>query len=59
MAKPKECSLKKKEQSAVMRDFKTIKNARKIAENLKLPRYQVMYLLESKGLASYSESSYY
>jgi hypothetical protein len=58
MAKPSQVTLSKKEQAQVLKAWKTCKNARTIATVLKLPRYQVMFLLQSQGLATFSEGSY-
>jgi len=37
---------------------KPVRNARKIAEDLRLSRREVMAFLESRGLRRYSEGSY-
>jgi hypothetical protein len=58
MARPTQMTLKSKEQKAVMKEWKVTKNARKIANTLKLPRYQVMFFLEMERLCSFSEGSY-
>ena len=58
MAKPTTITLSKKEQQLILREFKTTKNARKIADNNGLKRLHVMAFLEEKGLCSFSESSY-
>ena len=58
MAKPSSVTLTSKQQKAVMKEAKKTTNARKIADSLKLPRHQVMYFLETQGVASYSEGSY-
>jgi len=58
MSKPQTVTLKKNEQKAVLREWKTTKNARKIAEKLGLPRHHVMYFMEMQNLCSFSESSY-
>ena len=58
MAKPSTVALTKKEQKSVLSAFKTTKSARKIAENLKMSRYQVMAFLDSQSLTHYSEGSY-
>ena len=56
--RPSSITLTKKEQKSVLSKFKTTKNARAIAEELKVPRHQVMAFLESQRLVSYSEGSY-
>ena len=59
MAKPKTVTLSKKDQKSVLSMHKKgVTNARRIASDLSLPRYAVMYLLESSGLAHYSDGSY-
>lgn len=58
MARPTQITLKKMEQASIMRMTKKTSNARRIAEELNLPRYQVMAFLESKGIARYSDGSY-
>lgn len=64
MSRPTEVKLTKKDQRVVMsmwtgnKKEKGIKNARKIAENLDLPRHHVMYFLSENGLKNYSEGSY-
>ncbi len=56
--------LTKKEQQQVLSMFKGskqaigIKNARKIAEDLHLPRARVMTFLNDRGLTRYKPSSY-
>ena len=56
--RPSSITLTKKDQKSVLSRFKTTKNARAIAEDLNLPRHQVMAFLEHQSLASYSEGSY-
>jgi len=59
MAKPASVTLSKKDQKSVLSRFKSgVTGARRIAEDLGFPRYQVMFVLEENGLASYSEGSY-
>lgn len=59
MSKPTEVKLSKKDQKTVLSLFKKgVKSGRKIADDLDLSRHQVMYFLESQGLASYSVGSY-
>lgn len=59
MAKPTEVKLTKKQQKDVLRMYnKETKTAQKIAEALSIPRFQVMYFLETSGLKSYSDASY-
>jgi hypothetical protein len=59
MAKPVQVTLNKKIQKSVTRMFsKETTNARKIAEELGVPRHQVMLYLEEEGLARYSDGSY-
>lgn len=58
MARPTRITLSSKEQKSVLSAFKHSTNARAIAEDLGLPRYQVMAFLESKKLAKYSDGSY-
>jgi len=58
MSRPMQMTLKSKEVKAVMKEWKTTKNARKIAEKLGLPRHQVMFHLEMERLCSFSEGSY-
>jgi len=58
MSKPTKVTLKKDEQKRILSEFKSGKSARVIATELKLPRYEVMYLLESKGLKTFSDGSY-
>ena len=58
MSRPKMITLKKVEQKTILKEWKTTKNARKIAEKLGLPRHQVMMFCESQHLCSFSESSY-
>lgn len=51
--------LTKKEQKRVLSIFKnTTKDARKIAEELSVPRFSVMRFLENEGLRNYSPGSY-
>jgi len=57
--RPSIITLTKKEQKQVLSQFKSgIKGARRIADMLGLPRYQVMRFLEDHDFASYSEGSY-
>ena len=56
--RPIEHNLSKKEQKSVLSKFKITKNARVIAEALKLSRHKVMSFLESEGLRTYSDKSY-
>jgi hypothetical protein len=64
MAKPDVVNLSKKDQKTVLsmwmgnKKEKGIKNARKIAETLNLPRHHVMAFLEDRGECSFSEKSY-
>jgi hypothetical protein len=58
MAKPTEVMLNQKQKKQVLSRFKQTVNARRIAEELELPRQQVMLFLETQGLRSYSKSSY-
>lgn len=58
MSRPMQMTLKSKETKAVMKEWKTTKNARKIAEKLGLKRHQVMLFLEMERLCSFSEGSY-
>ena len=64
MSRPTEVKLSKKDQKTVLsmwggnKKEKGIKNARKIAEMLNLPRHYVMAFLENQGKCSFSESSY-
>jgi hypothetical protein len=58
MARPKQITLKKREQATVMKMWKQKPNARFIADSTGLPRHQVMAFLESQGVTTYSEGSY-
>ena len=59
MAKPQEVTIPKRAQKSVLSMFKkTTKDARRISDELQLPRHQVMYFLETEGLKEYSEGSY-
>ena len=64
MSRPTEVRLSKKDQKTVLfmweggKKEKGIKNARKIAELVNLPRHHVMAFLEYQGKCSFSESSY-
>ncbi len=58
MARPEQISLKKKEQTLILKEWKKRQNARVIANTHQLPRYQVMAFLENQGLVSFSEGSY-
>ena len=64
MAKPVQLELTAKDQSSIKKLFTGskqiagVKNARKIASILKLPRYQVMYALETSKLVKYAPGSY-
>lgn len=58
MARPTSINLTSKEQKSVLSAFKHSTNARAIAEDLGLPRRQVMAFLESKRMAHYSEGAY-
>ena len=64
MAKFNTQPLTKKDQEQILRMFKGtnrvtgIKNARKISEELNLPRARVMTFLNDRGLTSYKPSSY-
>jgi len=64
MSRPATVKLTKKDQKEVMsmwmgnKKEKGIKNARKIAEILNLPRHHVMAFLEERRECSFSESSY-
>jgi hypothetical protein len=58
MARPNSITLSKTEQKQIVSLFKETQDARKIANSLYVPRYQVMAFLEQKGLRSYSEGSY-
>jgi hypothetical protein len=58
MSRPEQIKLKKAEQKAVLKEWKTTKNARKIAEKLGFPRHHVMFFLETQNLCTFSESSY-
>ena len=58
MSRPTQITLKAKEQKAVMKEWKSTKDARVIATKLGFPRRQVMHFLESQNLCSFSESSY-
>lgn len=58
MGRPSQVMLSKKEQSLVLKEWKTCKNARAIAEKLGFKRHHVMYFIESRGLTTFSESSY-
>ena len=65
MSKQYEVKLTKVQQRKVLSMFngnkkrKGVKSAHTIASNLSVPRHYVMYFLETEGLRSYSESSYY
>jgi len=58
MSRPTTVTLTTKEQKEVLKEWKTTKNARKIAEKLKLPRAQVMIWCENQNLCKFSDSSY-
>jgi len=58
MSRPTQVTLKKAEKAQVMKEWKSTKNARKIAEKLGMKRHQVMAFLESQNLCSFSDSSY-
>lgn len=64
MSRPTEVKLSKKDQKIILsmwignKKEKGIKNARRIAEMINLPRHHVMYFLSENGLKNYSEGSY-
>jgi len=59
MPKPTELTLKEKQKKDVLKEFnKNSKNARTIAQTLKVPYRQVMLFLEQQKLRYYSENSY-
>ena len=58
MARPSKINLTSDEKKRVVSEYKSGRGARSIADSLGLPRYHVMALLESKGLAEFSEGSY-
>jgi hypothetical protein len=64
MSKPSKITLSVREQKQIMKRYKGSKsekpvtNARAIATEMHLPRYQVMAFLETQGVKHYSESSY-
>ena len=53
MAKPTRVTLSSKEQKAVLKETKKTKNARAIADSLRLSRHQVMFFMEQQGMANY------
>lgn len=58
MAKPTKSSLSSEVKKRVVSLAREGKGARVISNALGIPRYQVMFLLESKNMAIYSEGSY-
>lgn len=58
MSKPSQLTISKKEMKAIMKEWRTTTNARKIAQKLNLPHRQVMLYLEQNHFASYSDGSY-
>lgn len=58
MSKPTVVRLSKSEQKAVAKLWKSHPNARYIAEELNLPRHQVMFFAEMQGWTMYSDGSY-
>lgn len=58
MARPKQITLKKREQATIMKMWKNKPNARYIADETGFNRHQVMAFLESQGVTKYSDGSY-